>query len=129
MEGNTMITKGEFCMRWYFKAIRNYLNFEDRARRLEFWMFIFINALIFGVLDYWQTSKGWGTLLTGFYSLFIFFPGMAVGIRRLHDIGKSGWWVLIGFIPVIGPFILFLWSMYPSEEGSNRYGPAPKITA
>ncbi|WP_456272514.1 DUF805 domain-containing protein [Bacillus sp. AK031] len=115
-------------MKWYFKVIRNYINFEDRARRLEFWMFVLINTLVLSGLDFWQTYKGWGTLLTGLYSLFIVFPSLAVGMRRLHDIGKSGWWILLGFIPVIGPFILFIWSLYPSEEGSNQYGPNPKIS-
>lgn len=113
-------------MRWYFKVIKNYLFFEGRARRMEFWMFFLINSIIYWLLDIWESFEQWGTLLTGFYSLFIFFPALAVGIRRLHDIGRSGWWTLISFIPIVGPLTLFVFSCFDSEDGSNEYGPNPK---
>ena len=61
------------------------------------------------------------------YSLAVLLPSIGVGIRRLHDIGKSGWWLFINLIPLIGGIILLIWMVGDSQEGTNQYGPSPKL--
>ena len=93
-------------MDWYLKAVRdNYMNFEGRARRKEFWMFTLVNLIIYIVLDIVETVMGLeifynSGLLTTIYSLALVLPSLAVGVRRLHDTDKSGWWILIGVVPL-----------------------------
>jgi uncharacterized membrane protein YhaH (DUF805 family) len=113
-------------MKWYWRVIKNYLFFEGRARRMEYWVFHLIHFLIIWVLDFIETYKGWGILLTGIYWLLTILPLLAVSVRRLHDIGRSGWWMFFGFIPILGPLVLFIFACLDSEEASNRYGPNPK---
>ncbi|RIW34021.1 DUF805 domain-containing protein [Bacillus salacetis] len=113
-------------MKWYWRVWRNYLFYEGRARRTEFWVFQFINLLVYWVLKFTESYKDWGTLLTGIYGLLVFLPAITVSVRRLHDIGRSGWWILISFVPVVGTLVLFVFACLDSEEGSNRYGPNPK---
>lgn len=67
-----------------------------------------------------------GEGLSGLYSLAVFLPSLGVTVRRLHDIGKSGWWVLLGFIPLVGVLVLLFFLVKDSEAGSNAYGPNPK---
>ncbi|EDL65650.1 Integral membrane protein [Bacillus sp. SG-1] len=128
MELNTTNKRGNTQVKWYFKSIKNYLYFEGRARRKEYWMFTLINFLIFWILEFIENYKGWRTLLSGLYGLFIILPVVAVNVRRLHDIGRSGWWMLIGLVPVFGPIALFVLAFMDSEEGSNQYGPNPKYS-
>lgn len=122
-------------MEWYLKVLRDYTTFSGRARRKEFWMFQLINTLIAVVLQLLYLfaqagSSTFFTLLTTFlvilYSLFILIPSIAVSVRRLHDIGKSGFWYLIGFIPIVGLVLLIVWFVQDSDPGQNEYGPNPK---
>lgn len=110
------------------KVLSNYANFTGRARRPEFWWFTlfsfisnmtisFVELVVFG---YWGEYSYLSTL----YSLALFIPSLAVGARRLHDIGKSGWWQLIVLIPLIGWIILIIWFAKKGEDGPNEYGPA-----
>ena len=116
-------------MSWYIDAIKNYVNFSGRARRKAYWMFylmhivvtvvvVVLNMVIFGL-------EGM-PVLTTIYGLFILLPGLAVAIRRLHDIGKSGWWYLIGFVPIIGIIWLIVLLATAGNSGDNQYGPDPK---
>ncbi len=113
-------------MEWYLKVLKeHYADFEGRARRKEFWMFALFNfiiaiilALIGNMIDF--------TWISTIYSLAVLVPSIAVTVRRLHDIGKSGWWWLIGFIPVIGFIVLIVFAIMDSQPGSNQYGPNPK---
>ena len=116
-------------MQWYLKVVKdNFANFEGRASRQEYWMFFLFNVLFAfaaGILD--------GLLGLGFvyllYVLALFIPGLAVGVRRLHDIGKSGWWLLIMFVPLIGGIWLLVLFCTDSNDGENSFGPSPKAVA
>ena len=139
-------------MEWYIKVLKNYANFKGRARRKEYWMFVLINFIIYiafmiliiiievisGVIYVSDLKIIITSLMTLFtvtpfsvilslYVLAILVPSLAVSVRRLHDIGKSGWFILISLIPIVGNFILIFWF---SEEGmpeANEYGEVPKL--
>lgn len=115
-------------MRWYLEVMRKYAVFSGRARRREYWMFFLFNILIAFVLGFAAgfvgAMLGMGTALVGtintLYSLAVLIPGIAVGVRRLHDIGRSGWWLLF---PVVNIIMLCL----DSQPEENDYGPNPKL--
>jgi uncharacterized membrane protein YhaH (DUF805 family) len=114
-------------MEWYLKALRQYSDFDGRARRMEYWMFTLFNWLIsvpLLMVDMlvFESSFGLNTL----YSLAVLIPGIAVSVRRLHDVGKSGWMLLIALIPIIGAIWLFVLYLSDSDLGENEYGPSPK---
>jgi uncharacterized membrane protein YhaH (DUF805 family) len=112
-------------MSWYIQAIKNYCNFSGRARRTEYWMFALISAVIgivLGIIDGIIGIK----LLTSLYSLFILIPELSLSFRRLHDIDKSAWWLLIVFVPVIGAFVFLVFTLMPGTVGTNKYGDDPK---
>ena len=119
-------------MNWYFKVLRQYVDFSGRARRKEFWMFLLFNmifAIVAMVLDrvlgltLQSLGYGWLSLI---YCLAVFIPGLAVAVRRLHDIGKSGWNYFIGLIPLVGAIILLVWFCKDSQVGENKWGVNPK---
>ncbi|MFF3023880.1 DUF805 domain-containing protein [Gottfriedia sp. NPDC057948] len=113
-------------MEWYLKVLKNYAVFNGRARRKEYWMFFLFNAIITILLSILQSIADIDNLLTGIYGLLTILPSLAVGARRLHDSGRSGWWLLIGIIPFIGTIILIIFFCLDSEEGDNRFGANPK---
>jgi uncharacterized membrane protein YhaH (DUF805 family) len=121
-------------MKWYLKALRQYADFTGRARRKEYWMFTLVSVIISFVLGFLDgvlhpdgnvglLSIG---LLEGLYSLAVFLPSLAVSVRRLHDTGRSGWWQLIGIIPVIGWIVIIVFFATDGERQPNAYGPDPK---
>ena len=119
-------------MNWYVKVLKNYAVFSGRARRKEYWMFVlfnFIFSVIAMILDkilgLTFENVGYGPIYL-LYCLAVFIPGLAVSVRRLHDIGKSGWFILISLIPFIGPIWLLVLMCTDSEPGENDYGPNPK---
>ncbi|MEQ6125330.1 DUF805 domain-containing protein [Pseudotenacibaculum sp. MALMAid0570] len=126
-------TESEYNMiDWWKKAfLQNYANFEGRARRSEYWYFILFNFII--SFTAWIASFilffiG-GFLLwffIGAFSLAIIIPKLAVQVRRLHDTGKSGWWIFICLIPVIGAIALLVFNLTEGDRGANEYGPDPK---
>ena len=116
-------------MNWYLKVLKQYSDFSGRARRKEYWMFVLFN-IIFGILavildNIVKEGFGDGTMY-GFYSLATVIPAFAVTVRRLHDVGKSGWMVLISLIPLIGAIWLLVLMMTDSNPGVNQYGANPK---
>lgn len=120
-------------MDWYLKVIRNYVGFSGRARRKEYWIFVLINivisivlAMVDGMLGLKVGGEQGAGLLGLIYSLAILLPSIAVGVRRLHDTGRSGWWMLIAFVPFIGFIVLLVFFVLDSQPGSNEYGPNPK---
>ena len=120
-------------MNWFVAVVKKYAVFSGRARRKEYWMFALINILIsivLGVVDGMLGLKVGGEqgagLLGLVYSLAILLPSIAVGVRRLHDTGRSGWWMLIAFVPLIGVIVLIVFFVLDSQPGSNEYGPNPK---
>jgi len=113
-------------MDWYLKVLKQYADFNGRARRTEFWMFVLFNFIITMILTFIDSLIGTDFILSGLYGLFILIPGLAVAVRRLHDIGKSGWWIFIQLIPLIGSiWLIVLWAQ-DSEPVTNEYGPNPK---
>ena len=130
-------------MNWYLKVLKQYADFNGRARRKEYWMFTLFN-IIFGGIAIWRDNflgiafKGIGYIidqgnvdlspgpLYGIYALILFIPGLAVVIRRLHDIGKSGWMILVTLIPFIGAIWILVLMLTDSKPGKNQYGENPK---
>lgn len=119
-------------MNWYLEVLKKYAVFNGRARRKEYWYFILFNiiisivlAAIDGVTGSFSQEAGMG-LLGGIYTLAVLIPGLAVSVRRLHDTERSGWWVLIAFIPLIGAIVLLVFMAQDSKPGQNQYGANPK---
>jgi uncharacterized membrane protein YhaH (DUF805 family) len=122
-------------MDWYIAVIKKYAVFSGRSRRKEYWYFVLFNILISiglsvidAVLGTDNAEPGTG-LLGGIYSLAVLIPSLAVLVRRLHDTNRSGWWILIGLIPVIGWIVLLVFVVEDSNPGQNQYGPNPKDAA
>lgn len=113
-------------MDWYVHVLKNYVNFRGRARRKEYWMFMLVNFGIIAVLSLLQFFTVHTQVLTGSYGLAVLLPQWAVSVRRLHDTGRSGWWILLGLIPVVGGIILFIFYLQDSHFGDNQYGLNPK---
>ena len=119
-------------MNWYLKCWKQYADFSGRARRKEYWIFSLINYIIIFFLYILQIVMIESTLWLIFpiifflYAVAVFLPGLAVNIRRLHDIGKSGWWYLIYLIPIIGAIWLTVLMCLGSEPGENQWGENPK---
>ncbi len=105
-------------MNYYIKVLQNYVNFEGRARRAEYWYFVLFNVIISLGIGFIGGMIGteW---LGNIYSLGVLLPSVAVAIRRMHDVGKSGWYCLI-------PIYNIVLAATPGEVGSNQYGPDPK---
>jgi len=119
-------------MNWYLKVINNYRDFGGRSRRKEYWMFVLFNImfstgaiLLDNLFDITWSDKAYGPLYS-FYGLIIILPNLAVLVRRLHDIGKSGWYLFAVLIPVIGFFWLLILLLTDSNPGENEYGINPK---
>jgi uncharacterized membrane protein YhaH (DUF805 family) len=112
-------------MEWYLKVLRQYADFTGRARRKEYWMFTLVSVIISIVLAILDNALNTG-LLGLLYSLAVLLPSLAVGARRLHDTGRSGWWLLIGIIPLIGWIVLIVFLAIDGERQPNTYGPDPK---
>ncbi len=109
----------------YIACWQKFADFSGRSRRREFWMFVLFNALAgcaAGILD---GILGMG-IVSALYGLAVLIPSWAVSFRRLHDTGRSGWWWLIGIIPIIGGIVLFIFAIQDSQPGDNQYGPNPK---
>ena len=113
-------------MNWYLAVLKKYADFKGRARRKELWMFVLFNLIIAIVLGVVDTMIGMPGVLGGIYALAVLIPSLAVGARRLHDIGRTGWWQLIGLVPVIGVIVLIIFYVMDSNPGDNQYGPNPK---
>ncbi|PWE55953.1 DUF805 domain-containing protein [Metarhizobium album] len=105
-------------------ALSKYVVFSGRASRSEYWWFVLFNIIVSIVaagVDAALGIQAVGALV----SLALLLPGIAVGVRRLHDIDKSGWWLLIAFVPLIGFIVLIYFFVQPSQPGDNRFGPPP----
>ncbi len=119
-------------MSWYIAVLKKYAVFSGRARRKEFWMFVLFNvifALVAAVLDNILgiaiKNVGYGPIYI-VYALAVLVPALAVAVRRLHDVNWSGWYILLGLIPVVGAIILIVKYCTAGTPGDNKYGPNPK---
>lgn len=119
-------------MDWYIGVLKKYFVFEGRARRKEYWMFTLFNiivSIVLGIVDgilglrIGEASIGTLGLI---YSLAVLLPCLGVSVRRLHDTDRSGWWLLIALVPLVGGLVLLYFMVLDSTPGSNKYGPNPK---
>lgn len=121
----------------FIEAVRTcfskYVDFQGRARRSEYWFWVLfviigyviavsIDLMVFGPVSSDGLTFG---VITSLFWLAILLPNLAVTIRRLHDSGKSGWWILISLVPLVGGIVLLIFTLMPSEAGANKYGPNP----
>lgn len=123
-------------MDWYLMAWHKYAQFSGRSRRKEYWMFTLVNIIVdtllygVGTIAFLDRSTILGVLVflvLGVYSLAALIPGLAVSVRRLHDTHKSGWWLLLCFIP-LGGLVVLAFCCIDSDPGPNQFGPNPKLT-
>jgi uncharacterized membrane protein YhaH (DUF805 family) len=125
-------------MNWYLAVLRNYAGFSGRARRTEYWVFTLVNAIILAVLSTLlvigatndQALAGRALASIAGFAMFVYWlglvvPGLAVQVRRLHDVGMSGWWLLLGLVP-IGGLVLVVIAGLPGVRGPNQFGPDPR---
>jgi uncharacterized membrane protein YhaH (DUF805 family) len=129
-------------MDWMLLPYRRYFEFSGRSRRREYWMFALFYMLVFIVIEtvfgvpqtvtmsnafsYGVFANGTGTTVGNLFWLASIIPGFAVSVRRLHDIDRSGWWMLLWFVPFLGWFTLFIFYCLDGTAGSNQFGPDPK---
>jgi uncharacterized membrane protein YhaH (DUF805 family) len=119
----------ETIMHWYLEVVRKYALFTGRARRSEYWYFLLFNLIVAFVLTFADSAVrkifGFG-LFYPIYALAVLVPSIAVSIRRLHDTDRSGWWLLLAFVPLVG--LVLIWFMaQEGNAGTNRYGQDPKL--
>ena len=111
---------------------KKYACFSGRARRKEYWLFVLFNFIAAFVVGFIGGVLAGATGVEAFaylgaiYNLAVLLPGFGVFVRRMHDIGRSGWWWLIAFIPIIGWIVLIVFCCLDSQPGDNQYGPNPK---
>lgn len=113
-------------MHHYTDVLKKYTEFSGRARRQEYWMFLLFNLaalIVVAIIDSVIGTFPWLYLL---YALGVFLPGLAVSVRRLHDIGKSGWWLFIAAVPLVGGIWLLVLTATEGQPNPNQYGPSPK---
>ena len=115
-------------MNWYLEVLKKYAVFSGRARRKEYWLFLLFNIIISIALGLIEGLAGGPGVLPGIYCLAVLLPGIAVSVRRLHDTNRSGWWLLLGLIPLVGGIVLLVFMAQDSGLGENQYGPNPKTT-
>ena len=131
-------------MEFILMPLKRYVDFSGRSRRKEFWTWYLFVMIMYFVLMYLDTALGLGGTATGYaeggsvgfnmtgglltilFMLAVLIPNIAVAVRRMHDIGKSGWMVLIGIIPLIGWIYVIYCYVQPGTVGPNQYGPDPK---
>ena len=119
-------------MNWFLEAMKKYATFEGRARRKEYWYFVLFCLLaivalsiVDGIAGTFDEEVEIG-LFGGLFILATLLPSIAVTVRRLHDTNRSGWWVLINFIPIVGALVVLVFTLQDSQPGANRFGPNPK---
>ena len=111
-------------MNYFIKALKQYADFNGRARRKEYWMFYLFYIIFYLVLSFVDGILG-TFVLSLLFSLGLFIPSIAIATRRLHDTGRSGWWQLIAIVPIIGVIVLIVFFVQESHA-DNSYGPNPK---
>ncbi|MEK7298558.1 MAG: DUF805 domain-containing protein [Candidatus Margulisiibacteriota bacterium] len=120
-------------MNEYIAVLKKYAQFSGRSHRREYWMFFLVNLVISVLLNVidgilgLEMGKSVG-VLSAIYGLAMIIPSLSVGARRLHDTGRSGWWLLLSLIPIIGWIVLIVFLVQDSQPGTNTYGPNPKAT-
>jgi uncharacterized membrane protein YhaH (DUF805 family) len=117
--------------------LKRYADFQGRSRRMEYWMFALFIWICYAVIFALVYALGGGgsepsaasallSMILGIFALGIIVPSIAVTVRRLHDTDRSGWWILISFLPFLGGLVLFVFTVLDGTPGTNKYGPDPK---
>lgn len=107
--------------------LQNYCNFESRASRSEYWWFALFSILLSAAISIIFGYGSLGEAISGLATLALLLPSIGLTVRRLHDMGKSGWWIFISFIPLVGAIILIVWLCQPSIPIDNEFGPVPNV--
>ena len=112
-------------------GFQHYFDFRSRSTRAEYWwwvLFLVLADLLLSIVDImmgtYDASSNNG-LISGLFSLVTLIPSLSLGVRRLHDINRTGWWLLLLFAVIIGWIVLLVWAIKRSDDGPNRYGPKP----
>jgi len=119
-------------MSWFLAVLRQYATFKGRARRKEYWMFVLVYVALYLaliVVDGLTGTFDMGTergLLSGLFLVGTLLPSLAVAVRRLHDTDRSGWWLLMSLIPIVGQIVLLYCLIQEGDEGGNEYGRDPR---
>ena len=107
---------------------QHYCDFSGRASRSQYWWYVLFTVILSAILQAFGVfSPKVASVLVGIINLALFLPGLGLAVRRLHDINKSGWFILLAFIPVVGAIILIIWFCKESEMQPNQYGPVPNV--
>ncbi|MDO0912719.1 DUF805 domain-containing protein [Streptomyces sp. DT2A-34] len=112
-------------MSWFIEALKKYAVFSGRARRKEYWMYMLFNSILYIVF----AGVGFAIdfpALAGIFAVATLLPSLGVTIRRLHDTGRTGWWILISVIPLVGFIVMLVFTCSDGQAGENQYGPNPK---
>ena len=119
-------------MEWAVLPLKKYADFTGRARRKEYWMFVLLSFGLYIVSAILDSVAGMSGTIGGVYgpimtavALGLLVPSIAVGVRRLHDTDRSGWWLLLAFVPFVGGLVLLVFMILEGSRGSNRFGPDP----
>jgi uncharacterized membrane protein YhaH (DUF805 family) len=112
-------------MSWFIEALKKYAVFSGRARRKEYWMYTLFVGILYIVVAIITAVTKQPAIVAVFWLAF-FLPGLAVTVRRLHDTDRSGWWVLIGLVPLAGFIVMLVFLCADSQPGANKFGPNPK---
>jgi uncharacterized membrane protein YhaH (DUF805 family) len=125
-------------MKWAFLPFWRYAEFSGRSRRKEYWMFFLLNMVVLFALGaylfltltpetvQWKPTESRPGVVFILWLLATFVPSLALQARRLHDQDRSGWFILLGFIPYIGGLIMFVFALLEGTPGPNTYGPDPR---
>ncbi|MET9510149.1 DUF805 domain-containing protein [Streptomyces flavidovirens] len=116
-------------MHWYIDVLKKYAAFSGRARRQEYWMFTLISSIIYIALMAIDISLLDTGVIAVIYELAVLLPSLAVSVRRLHDTGRSGWWLLIALVPLVGAIVLLVFLASDGKPEENEHGPNPKLAA
>jgi len=104
----------------------NYCNFNGRSSRSEFWWYALFTFILGAIIGFVFSGTIY-TIVSGIINLGLLLPGLGLAVRRMHDIDKSGWWVLINLIPLVGSIIFIIWAVKDSQPTPNQYGPVPNL--
>ncbi|MDQ1431181.1 MAG: hypothetical protein QOF40_1783 [Actinomycetota bacterium] len=111
---------------WKQVVLERYAQFTGRARRAEYWWFSLATLIVGVVLSVLGAVSSIFLILYYVYALAVLIPSLAVGVRRLHDTGRSGWWLLIALVPIVGVIVLIVFFATDSKPGTNQYGTSEK---
>lgn len=112
-------------MDYFIKGFQQFATFTGRSTRKDYWMFVLLYSIIYVALVFLDGMMG-SIWMSSLFSLIVLIPSTSYGARRLHDMGKSGWWQLVYFVPLFGLIVMLVFLSKDSQPFDNKYGPNPK---